>query len=46
VENGIKYNIYGGEVEVIVNRLSNEQVSIKIKDTGIGIVDISQTLYK
>ncbi|WP_312880337.1 sensor histidine kinase [Paenibacillus phytorum] len=38
VENGIKYNIDGGgKVEVIVNRLSKEQVSIKIKDTGIGI---------
>lgn len=38
VENGIKYNIDGGgKVEVIVNGLSKEQVSIKIKDTGIGI---------
>ncbi|MGE7978262.1 sensor histidine kinase [Psychrobacillus sp. NPDC093200] len=39
VENGIKYNIEGGTVEVIVNRLNNEQVSIKIIDTGIGIAD-------
>ncbi|MFF3100112.1 sensor histidine kinase [Viridibacillus arvi] len=39
VENGIKYNIDGGKVEVIVNRLSKEQVSIKIIDTGIGIAD-------
>lgn len=39
VENGIKYNINGGTVEVIVNRLSKEQVSIQIKDTGIGIVE-------
>jgi len=37
VENGIKYNIDGGTVGVVVNRLSNDQVSIKIKDTGIGI---------
>nr|WP_211750131.1 HAMP domain-containing sensor histidine kinase [Paenibacillus sp. Marseille-Q4541] len=37
VENGIKYNIEGGTVEVIVNRLGKEQVSIQIKDTGIGI---------
>lgn len=38
VENGIKYNIDdGGTVDVIVNRLSKEQVSIKIKDSGIGI---------
>ncbi|MFC5406519.1 sensor histidine kinase [Cohnella soli] len=37
VENGIKYNINGGTVEVIVNRLNQEQVSIQIKDTGIGI---------
>lgn len=38
VENGIKYNVDGGgTVEVIVNRLSKEQVSIKVKDTGIGI---------
>ncbi len=39
VENGIKYNIEGGTVEVLVNRLSKEQVSIKIIDTGIGIAD-------
>lgn len=39
VENGIKYNIDGGTVEVIVNRLSKEQVSIQIKDTGIGIAE-------
>ena len=39
VENAIKYNIDGGTVEMIVNRLSNEQVAIKIKDTGIGISD-------
>lgn len=39
VENGIKYNIDGGTVEVIVYRLSNEQVSIKIKDTGLGIAE-------
>ncbi|WP_342543589.1 HAMP domain-containing sensor histidine kinase [Paenisporosarcina sp. FSL H8-0542] len=39
VENGIKYNIDGGTVEVLVNRLSKEQVSIKIIDTGIGIAD-------
>ena len=37
VENGINYNIDGGKVEVLVNRLSKEQASIKIKDTGIGI---------
>lgn len=37
VENGIKYNIDGGMVEIVVNRLSNEQISIQIKDTGIGI---------
>ncbi|WP_125666633.1 sensor histidine kinase [Paenibacillus baekrokdamisoli] len=37
VENGIKYNIDGGTVGVIVNRLSKEEVSIKINDTGIGI---------
>src|SRR5690606_9425166 len=39
MENGIKYNIDGGSVEVNVYRLSKEQVSIKIKDTGIGITD-------
>lgn len=39
VENGIKYNIDGGKVEVKVNRLSKEQVSIKVIDTGIGIAD-------
>ncbi|OMC81047.1 HAMP domain-containing sensor histidine kinase [Viridibacillus sp. FSL H8-0123] len=39
VENGIKYNIDGGTVEIKVNRLSKEQVSIKVKDTGIGIAD-------
>ncbi|SFQ05146.1 Signal transduction histidine kinase [Psychrobacillus psychrotolerans] len=39
VENGIKYNTQGGTVEVIVNRLSKEHVSIKIIDTGIGIAD-------
>ena len=39
VENGIKYNIDGGKVEVLVNRLGKEQVSIKIIDTGIGIAD-------
>lgn len=43
VENGIKYNIDGGIVEVIVNRLSKEQVSIKIKDSGIGIADKYKT---
>lgn len=38
VENGIKYNTDGGgRVEVMVNRLSKGQVSIKIKDTGVGI---------
>ncbi|WP_332262373.1 sensor histidine kinase [Paenibacillus sp. GSMTC-2017] len=37
VENGIKYNMDGGSVGVIVNRLSKEQVSIRIIDTGIGI---------
>lgn len=37
VENGIKYNIDGGKVEIVVNRLSNEYVLIQIKDTGIGI---------
>ncbi|OAB43516.1 sensor histidine kinase [Paenibacillus antarcticus] len=39
VENGIKYNVDGGRVDVIVNRISKEQVSIKIKDTGIGIAE-------
>lgn len=39
VENGIKYNVDGGTVDVIVNRLSNEQVSIKIEDSGIGIAE-------
>ncbi|MEG0259306.1 MAG: HAMP domain-containing sensor histidine kinase [Lysinibacillus sp.] len=39
VENGINYNIDGGKVEVLVNKLSTEQVSIKIKDTGIGIAN-------
>lgn len=37
IENGIKYNVDGGTVKVIVNGLSNEQISIKIIDTGIGI---------
>ncbi|MHA0856978.1 sensor histidine kinase [Paenibacillus sp. CMAA1364] len=37
VENGIKYNVDGGTLEIIVNKLSEEQVSIIIKDTGIGI---------
>lgn len=51
VENGIKYNIDGGTVEVIVNRLSKEQVLIQIKDTGIGIdekdkVDIFEPFYR
>lgn len=39
MENGIKYNIDGGTVEVIVNRIRKEQISIKIIDTGIGIAD-------
>ncbi|GGD99239.1 sensor histidine kinase [Paenibacillus nasutitermitis] len=39
MENAIKYNVDGGNVEVHVYRLSKEQVSIKIKDTGIGIPD-------
>lgn len=39
VENAIKYNVDGGTVEIIVNKLSKEQVQIKIKDTGIGISD-------
>lgn len=39
VENGIKYNIDGGTVEVLVNKLSKDQVSIKVIDTGIGIAD-------
>ncbi|MFC0394135.1 sensor histidine kinase [Paenibacillus mendelii] len=42
VENGIKYNIDGGTVKVIVNRLCKEQVSIKIIDTGIGIPEINK----
>lgn len=45
VENGIKYNIDGGAVEVVVNRLSKEQVSIKIKDTGIGIAEKEKRIY-
>lgn len=43
MENGIKYNIDGGTVEVIVNRLSKEQVSLKIIDTVINIVDKSRS---
>jgi signal transduction histidine kinase len=39
VENGIKYNIDGGRVEVNVHKLSKEQVSILVKDTGIGIAE-------
>ncbi|QJD86011.1 sensor histidine kinase [Cohnella herbarum] len=39
VENGINYNVDGGKVEVVVNRLSKDQVSIQIKDTGIGIAE-------
>lgn len=39
MENGIKYNIDGGTVEVIVNRLRKEQVSFKIIDTVIDIAD-------
>ncbi len=39
VENAIKYNTDGGTVEIIINKLNKEQVSIKIKDTGIGIAD-------
>ncbi|WP_054028836.1 sensor histidine kinase [Bacillus sp. FJAT-28004] len=39
VENGIKYNIDGGRVEVNVHKLSKEQVSIIVKDTGIGIAE-------
>lgn len=38
-ENGIKYNIDGGTVEMIVNKSNDEQVAIHIKDTGIGIDD-------
>ena len=37
VENAILYNIKGGTVSIIVNRLSKENVSIKIEDSGIGI---------
>ena len=37
VENAILYNIEGGTVSIFVNKLSNETVSIKIEDSGIGI---------
>ncbi|RKP51461.1 sensor histidine kinase [Cohnella endophytica] len=42
VENGIKYNMDGGTVEVIVNGLSKDQVSIQIRDTGIGIPETNK----
>lgn len=42
VENGIKYNTEGGFVNVIVKEINERQVSIKIKDTGIGIPEESK----
>ncbi|WP_339318288.1 HAMP domain-containing sensor histidine kinase [Paenibacillus sp. FSL R10-2734] len=44
VENGIKYNIDGGKVGVIANRLSEDEVSIKIIDSGIGISEENKKL--
>ena len=41
MENGIKYNEPGGRVSVTVAR-TPEQVSIAVKDTGIGIPKESQ----
>lgn len=37
VENAILYNTKGGTVNIRVNRISKELVSIKIEDTGIGM---------
>lgn len=36
IENGIKYNVTGGQVAVTVGR-AGEKVSIAVRDTGIGI---------
>ncbi|MEO4053766.1 HAMP domain-containing sensor histidine kinase [Solibacillus sp. CAU 1738] len=38
VENGIKYNIDGGKVMILVNADKN-QITVEIKDTGMGIPD-------
>lgn len=38
IENGIKYNEYGGCVEVDV-KAEEDNVRIKISDTGVGICD-------
>ncbi len=38
IENGIKYNVPGGKVEVGVNTSDNpEKLFLYVKDTGIGI---------
>jgi len=40
VENGIKYNVAGGKLTVILDRIDDNAV-IKVKDTGVGIPEDS-----
>lgn len=37
IENGIKYNVNNGFVQIIVTKKSNNEIQILIKDGGIGI---------
>jgi len=37
VENGIRYNLKGGEVSIIASLKENGQIAIEVTDTGIGI---------
>lgn len=39
IENGIKYNINGGTVEINVSKIRKKQIQILIRDSGIGIPD-------
>jgi len=39
IENGIKYNIDGGYVDIQVSKISENHAEILIKDGGIGIPD-------
>ena len=47
IENALKYTPRGGRVTISVNYISNEhKVQIDVRDTGVGITDVSAYFYQ
>lgn len=47
INNAIKYSYHGGQIEILIGKVNDKEISISIKDNGVGIPEEnSQNLFK